>query len=536
MIQWLQHVIYFAVCIVIISCASRATPSGGPRDEQPPRIVEEASTPNQQTQFSERRIVLEMDEWVKLEDAQTQVLVSPPLEQRPDIRLRGRQVIFEFDEEEVLRENATYTINFGNAIQDITEGNPLENFSFVFATGAQIDSLFIEGVVMDAYTGEPVEDVLVMVHESSEDSVIFTEKPFYASRTDEEGHFRIENMKEGDFKITAIKDENLNYTYESASEEIAFLDTLFTVSASPSPPIQLLISKEQSQLYLDRLDTSGWNTATVTYSRTPFEIAVSYDEEDGTLLYGKTDQNPITIWYYSQNRTQWRVYLTDTIENTRDTLLLRRDSDQSELPKLAKVNEVRNSGHPEDPFYICFDRPITQIDTGLVRLLMGRDSVEITPELEISDSIPGCIVLQNQWSPDSMYRLTLLPGALLSLSGVENDTLNEQIPIGNEERFGTVVLRLENLDSTKTYLVELMENDQARRTLYVTGASSRELQVEKMRPATYALRVTEDRNQNGRWDPGNYLEKIQPEPTRIAEIEPLRANWDVEVNFKWTTQ
>lgn len=536
MIQWLQHVIYFTVCIVIFGCASRATPSGGPRDEQPPRIVEEESTPNQQTQFTERRIILEMDEWVKLEDAQTQVLVSPPLQQRPDIRLRGRQVIFEFDEEEVLRENATYTINFGNAIQDITESNPLENFSFVFATGTQIDSLFIEGVVLDAYSGEPVEDVLVMVHESNEDSVIYSEKPFYASRTDEEGHFRIENMKEGDFKITAIKDENLNYTYESASEEIAFLDTLLTVSASPSLPIQLLLSKEQAQLYLDRLDTSGWNTAAVTYSRTPFEIAVSYDGEDGTLLHGKTDKNPISIWHYSENRTQWHLFLTDTINNTQDTLLLRQDSNRSGAPKLTKVNAVRNSGHPEDPFYICFDRPITQIDTSLVRLLMGRDSVEITPEFEISDSITGCILLQNTWSPDSIYRLTFFPGALLSLSGVGNDTLNEQIPIGNVERFGTVVLRLDNLDSTKTYMIELMENDQPRRTLYVSGTSSRELQVQKMRPATYALRVTEDRNQNGRWDPGNYLKKIQPEPTRIAEIEPLRANWDVEVNFKWTTQ
>lgn len=534
MIQWLQYVLSFTMCALIISCASRATPSGGPRDEQPPRIVEEASTPNQQTQFSERRIVLEMDEWVKLEDAQTQVLVSPPLEQRPDIRLRGRQVIFEFDEEEVLRENATYTINFGNAIQDITESNPLENFSFVFSTGPQIDSLFIEGVVMDAFSGEPVEDVLIMVHESNEDSVIYTEKPFYASRTDEEGHFRIENMKAGDFKITAIKDENLNYTYESASEEIAFLDTLFTVSASPSPPIQLSLSKEQTPLYLDRLDTSGWNTATVTYSRTPFEIAVTYDEEDGSLLYGKTDKNPIKIWHYSDNRSQWRLFLSDTIQNTRDTLVLRRDIDRSEAPKLTKVNEVRNSGHPDDPFYICFDRPVTGIDTSLVRLLMGRDSVEITPELAVSDSIVGCLLLQNTWSADSIYRLTFFPGALISLSGVENDTINEQIPIGNVERFGTVVLRLDNLDSTTTYMIELLENDQPRKTLFVTGTSSTELQVQKMRPATYALRVTEDRNKNRRWDPGNYLEKIQPEPTRISEIEPLRANWDVEVNFKWT--
>ncbi len=536
MIQWLQYVIFFTLCTLIISCASRATPSGGPRDEQPPRIVQEGSTPNQQTQFTERRIVLEMDEWVKLEDAQTQVLVSPPLEQRPDIRLRGRQVIFEFDEDEVLRENATYTINFGNAIQDITEGNPLENFSFVFATGAEIDSLSIQGMVVDAYTREPIEDVLVMVHESMEDSVIYTEKPFYAARTNEEGSFQIKNMKEGNFKITAIKDENLNYTYESASEEMAFLDTLFTVSASPSPPIRLQLSKEKAPLYFDRLDTSGWNVAAVTYSRIPFEIDISYEQEDGTLQHGKSDKNPIKLWYYSENRTEWRVFLTDSLTNTRDTILLRKDSDRSRAPTITKVNEVRNSGHPEDPFYICFDRPIDRIDTTLIRLLMGRDSVEIAPRIEISDSLIGCILLRNSWSPDSMYKLTLFPGALISLSDIENDTINEQIPIGNEERFGTVVIRLDNLDSTETYLVELVENDQIRKTLTVAGTSSEELRVQKMRPATYALRLTEDHNKNGRWDPGDYLEKIQPEPTRIAEIEPLRANWDVEVNFKWTTQ
>ncbi|MCB0688797.1 MAG: Ig-like domain-containing protein, partial [Saprospiraceae bacterium] len=132
-------------------CASKATPPGGPKDETPPRIIIDKSTPNYQLHFDQKSIIITLDEWVELEDAQNQVLISPPLEKRPDIRIKKRSVVFTFHDDEKLRENATYSINFGESIHDITEKNVLKNFIFVFSTGDVLDSLKVEGQIKDAF-------------------------------------------------------------------------------------------------------------------------------------------------------------------------------------------------------------------------------------------------------------------------------------------------------------------------------------------------------------------------------------------------
>jgi hypothetical protein len=128
-----NHIVLWGLLILISACAVRGGQLvGGPKDETPPSVVSDKSTPNFQTNFADRSVIITMDEWVKLEDPYTQILISPPLEKRPDIKIKGRAVLVELHEEEVLRENATYAINFGEAIQDITENNPLKNYSFVF--------------------------------------------------------------------------------------------------------------------------------------------------------------------------------------------------------------------------------------------------------------------------------------------------------------------------------------------------------------------------------------------------------------------
>ncbi|MCB0640491.1 MAG: carboxypeptidase regulatory-like domain-containing protein, partial [Phaeodactylibacter sp.] len=105
-----------------------------------------------------------------------------------------KTVLFEFDENEELRENATYIINFGDAIKDFTEGN-IAPIRFIFSTGDYIDSLEVKGRVVDAVSGEPVSDVLVMLYDNLNDTVVRTERPFYFSRTDKAGQFKIENVK-----------------------------------------------------------------------------------------------------------------------------------------------------------------------------------------------------------------------------------------------------------------------------------------------------------------------------------------------------
>ena len=207
--------LFILLAAAIQYCANPIAPTGGPRDETPPQLDTSQSTTNYQTNFEKQTIELTFDEWVNLNDVFNQVVVSPPLDNRPEVRIKKKTILFEFAEEEVLRDSATYTINFGEAIKDLTEGNPADNLRFVFSTGDFIDSLSVQGRIVDARTGEPVEGVLFNMYDELQDTVVRTRRPFYFAKTNKEGQFRVENVKSDTFKLFALKDANLNYLFGS---------------------------------------------------------------------------------------------------------------------------------------------------------------------------------------------------------------------------------------------------------------------------------------------------------------------------------
>ncbi len=525
------YLVGFILATIYLSCAVKATPQGGPRDESPPAIILETSTPNKQTNFTGRSFTISLDEWVKLEDAQTQVLVSPPLEKRPEIKTKGRSVVFTFHDDEILRENTTYTINFGNSIQDITENNPLANHTFVFSTGDVIDSLTVSGFVFDAYSGEPVPESTIMVYENLADTIPFTAKPLYATRSAEEtGAFTIGNMKAGTFRVLAVKDDNLNYLYDADIEVMGFLDSFLVLPQDNDEPLTLKVSPPEEVLYADRADTSSWNKAVIEYNRIPHELQIDYENPDGSLVYD-IHENVISIWYHDDTRRDWPLYLNTGDEI--DTMILKYNSSTDKFEKIKEQKRMANSGHPNDPAFICFDRPVQSFDTTYFELLEGNAKAKVSTLPIISDSLPMCLQLDYTWQPDSIYALTIFPGGITDFYGQANDTISQNFPIGNSERFGNIILNISELDSLLSYIVMLGLKDKPEVSFTIEATETFSKTIEQLRPATYELRITEDKNKNGRWDPGNLFLNNQPEVTTVKELEPLRANWDLEVDYKW---
>ncbi len=219
-------VIFTAICW---SCAQQGSPSGGPKDEDPPLVLE-SDPPNYSTRFEAKKIQITFDEFIVLDNVNQQLVVSPPMEEKPEVRLKGKSLFIEFTEE--LKDSTTYTLNFGSAIKDLHEGNKLLNFEYVFSTGNVLDSLSIRGTLKYAWDHTvPKDPITIMLYEELRDSVPLTEIPLYVGRSDDSGVFSINNLKADTFKIFALKDGNYNLLFDLPSEEIAFLDSALIVNA-----------------------------------------------------------------------------------------------------------------------------------------------------------------------------------------------------------------------------------------------------------------------------------------------------------------
>jgi len=214
--------------IFLSRCANPVTPSGGPKDTTPPQFIK-SEPPQLTTYFHSKSVRIYFDEYVELKDVQKNLIISPPVKTEPELKIKGKSVVITFDED--FLSNTTYNIYFGDAIVDVNEGNPVSNFQYVFSTGAVIDSMTLSGYVYDAFTLKPVESANVMLYYDMYDTIPFDSAPFYVrpyymTRTDKQGNFVLNNIRDLDYKIFALKDENSSMTYDQPSEQIAFLDTL----------------------------------------------------------------------------------------------------------------------------------------------------------------------------------------------------------------------------------------------------------------------------------------------------------------------
>lgn len=215
----------FVIVFVLLagSCAKMGSLTGGPTDEAPPKVLN--SDPDNYTKnFDGQKIEINFNEFIQLNNINQELVVSPPLENRPDVRLKGKSILIELENE--LRENTTYTFNFGSAIKDNNEGNELTNYEFVFSTGDYLDSLSIGGEILRAFNLEPPEEpVVIMLYDKLYDSIVYKEIPVYIGKSDKEGTYRINNLKADTFKLFALNDVNNNFLFDLPNEQIAFLDT-----------------------------------------------------------------------------------------------------------------------------------------------------------------------------------------------------------------------------------------------------------------------------------------------------------------------
>ncbi len=219
--------ILFSRLIVIVvianfatSCANIIPPSGGPRDSLPPNLVM-AFPKDSSINFSSKKITLTFDEYVEAKEMQQNLVVNPLPINLPVVDYKLRNVFVTLKDS--LEPNTTYTINFGNAIKDVNEGNIAKNKTYIFSTGKTIDHYNVKGKVILAKDGKVDSTLTVVLHANLNDSAVVKLRPRYLAKLDGAGKFSFTNLPKATYNIFVLPND-YSKKYDDTTKLFAFLN------------------------------------------------------------------------------------------------------------------------------------------------------------------------------------------------------------------------------------------------------------------------------------------------------------------------
>ena len=338
--KWLLFGAAFFVLLssCFISCARMGQPDGGWYDDTPPRVTS-ATPADKSIHVDAKKITINFNEFIKMEDAQNKVIVSPPQLEMPDIKASGKRILVELKDS--LKPNTTYTIDFSDAISDNNEGNPMGNYTYSFSTGEQIDTFEVSGYVLNAENLEPIKGVLVGLYDNLSDTIFRHEPMIRVSRTDARGHFNIKGVAPGEYRCYALEDADGDFVYNQKSETIGFSHDTIRPSSKPDfrqdtlwrdtlhiddilrVPYTHFLPDDITLLAFKVTQTDRYLLKTERVDPNKFSVYFSYGHDSLPRIKGLNfDADSAFVLEASAKRDTLHYWLRDTALVNRDTLTL----------------------------------------------------------------------------------------------------------------------------------------------------------------------------------------------------------------------
>lgn len=484
--------------------------------------------------FKAKRIRLYFDEFIKLQDIQNQLIVSPPLKYQPEIKPQGgASKYLELKFKDTLREKTTYTINFGQSVQDNNEGNPSSFLTYVFSTGDYIDSLEVAGVVKDAFKRKADEFISVMLYEidtAYTDSTIFQRPPNYITNTlDSTVIFRLKNLKEGQYKLFALKDEAKNNIFDQNVDKIAFMEDTLTLPTDST--FLLTLFKEVPNYSAAVPSLTAKNRIQFGYygdaSNLEIKPLLPLPDTVSTKILKERDKDTLNYWFTPFDMDSIVFTVTNEKAKVIDTFTVK--SRKVELDSLQLNASQNGSLNFNDPFYIGANTPLANLDTTKITMI-DQDSVAVNFKT-VLDTLENKVDFDFKVEPNQNYQLDLLPGAITDFFGETNDTIAYNLSTQSYADLGNLKFNIE-ADSTAYPLVVELTDAQGALKREVFATEPKPIEFNNIEPAKYFIRVIFDTNGNQKWDTGDYLKKRFPEKViYYPDTVEVRANWELEETF-----
>lgn len=519
----------FIYCILITmlgACAQQVAPTGGPKDETPPKVLKcipDSFTTHFPTKIG-NHILIRFDEFIQVKDAQ-QIIISPPIQGKAtEYLVKGKVLDIKLNDS--LQSDKTYTINFANAITDNHEYKPLENYSYVFSTGNSIDSSSISGMIKNAFTLKPEKDIYVGLYKaaSTQDTMLLKE-PLYFTKTRENGSFKINYLPNGKFFVLAFKKEGGGLRYQKTNET-AYLPFPIELNNQEVAVSNLYLFKPYQYKKNKLLDAK--------FSAQGLMKLAVYRSEN---LKIKSKVGDSIIW--KKNRTELG---TDSI----DVFIQSKDKDSIEFEIICsdtsyfikkyrsnklKFNEFKISStisklKPKSKISIQTNNPIYKLNNDKIKFYIDTNLIK-NNIFKIDSGLFSISNSQNT-KEDETYKIVLGDSAITDMYGQYNKKQELRLEVRDQKESGNLILHVDHYKRAYPSIVQLVdEEDHIKETAVLHADTTYSFSY--LEPGTYRIKVLFDSNRNGVWDRGELDKAILPEqvyyyPEKIG----VRAYWDIE--------
>ncbi len=586
----LFFIFLIGTALLLSRCANPVSPDGGPKDLKPPSVLA-CYPPNLSVRFRENSFRIDFDEFINLKNPATEVFISPPLKTPLDPRLRGKSLLVKFDD--TLVADITYSITFGNAIADFTESNVLKGFNYVFSTGDFVDTLSLQGTLVNAFDHKPQKDVFVELYINNNDTLPFDSlplrvAPYYLTKTDDRGYFIFKNLQDKQFKLFALSDQNGDLIFNQLTEKIAFADSLVkpyyiqrnkadttrkdsTIKAiiknsKPNIAEAEKLRKADSVRVADSVKNS--QLLYPSYALYLFEetdsiqrVVKSTTPETGIVVFTfrfpakeirfiplnfdslapwhvaeySTRKDSITLWITRPDTDSLVLkILSDTV--VLDTVML--DITGKDIPKKSdkkiKASALTLTGAPKNGLNQFKNDLILTFSYPLIRwnfdsIMMIEGKDTLFPKIEFSDSLKRNIIVHHKWLEEKAYKLLIPDSIFFGINNISHDSIRIEFRTRAEREFGNLILDMNIDEHPGQYIVQLLDEKEATRYEEHVIIQSGKISFNFMPPGKYKIKAILDRNKNRRWDTGNYKQRIQPEEVKYFSKT-------VEIRSNWDVE
>ena len=520
--------ILFLLVLLLLSCAKRGFITGGLKDTIAP-VLKMSFPKNFSHNFNAHEIKLTFDEYIKLKDLRKQLIISPPMKNEPLILPTNVSKYLSIKINDTLQPNTTYSFNFGQSIVDNNEGNPLNQFKYVFSTGTYIDSLTLGGTLKDAYNKEVESFVSVMlydVNDKFEDSGVYNQNPRYITNTlDSAKTFKLENLKAGKYLLLAMKDYNSNTKFNPEKDKIGFRKQFITI---PNDSLfELKLFKEVPPFKAFRPFQSSGNRLILPYEGNAKNVKITLKNKEEVLTSIVTKfpkKDSLQVWFQPLKTDSLQLAVAKDKHKGDFTFRIKAQKKDT-LSIVAIQKGILNF---RDKFALESTTPLAHFDNSKIKLT-NKDSVSVAFTTSYDD-FNQQLLFDFKKEPSEKYTFRIMPGALTDYLERSDDTLIYKLATKELADYGNLTVSLQNVKRFPVIVDLTNEKGNVLATEYSEGNTKVEFNL--VEPSLFTLRLIYDDNKNKEWDSGNFLEKRQAEEVvYFSKPIDVRANWDVEQVF-----